>query len=393
MLAYLFERFPSFTQTFCVREVQALRQLGLRFPIFSIRSTLAEPAQSFPPEFRELTENLPEEIEATQPWTPAYWRARSARKRLVELWGPKGDRNRAYEAVWLLPRLKRLGVRHVHVHFAGIAARTAFWLKQLGGISYSLTAHANDFFVKTPEARLEDIFREAKFVVTVSDYSAHQLRERFPNASEKIHRIYNGIDCPLFALPPQPTDCPRILSVGRYIEKKGYFDLIEACAMLPDLNFQCDLVGSGPLEEALRRRIQEFGVENRVHLTGPKTEAEIQQMLQQASLFVLACRTESDGGKDNLPTVIMEAMAAGLPVISTRLAGVPEMVIDGKTGRLVEEQKPAELAKAIRDLFSSPIRAQEMGHAGSVLAQTTFDISVTAPQLKSLFQSHGVLLA
>lgn len=391
MLAYLFERFPSFTQTFCVREVQALRQLGLKFPIFSIRSTDSEPEQSFPAEVRTLTQNLPAEVEPKNVWTPTYWQARKARKRLVEQWGPEGDRNRAYEATWLQPRLAKQGVKHVHVHFAGIAARTAFWLKQLAGVSYSITAHANDFFVKSDVARLEDIFREAKFIVTVSDYSAHQLRERFPFASDKIHRVYNGIDCPLFAVPRQSANAARILSVGRYIEKKGYLDLIEACAQLPDLNFVCDLVGSGPLEEAMRQRVRELGVENRVRIAGPKTEAEIQKMLQQACMFVLACRTEHDGGKDNLPTVIMEAMAAGLPVISTRLAGVPEMVNDGKTGLLVAEQSPVELSRAMRELLSDPARAQLMGEAGIALAQSTFDVSATAPQLKGLFQRYGVL--
>src|SRR5690606_26031339 len=113
------------------------------------------------------------------------------------------------------------------------------------GFSYSFTAHANDFFVDQEGARLDALFREARFVVTVSDFSAAQLRERFPFAADRITRVYNGIDCSLYAGEARPVNPPMLLSVGRYIEKKGYSDLIDACAKIEGRDFVCRLIGGG----------------------------------------------------------------------------------------------------------------------------------------------------
>jgi len=390
---YLFERFPSFTQTFCYREVEAMTARLGEFPIVSIREPSGEPAQDFPPRLRGKTIYVPGDLETdARRWLSPYaWRARRLRHRMVEAWGKDADRRRALEAAWIAPLLQAHGVRHVHVHFAGLAARTAFWLQRATGITYSFTAHANDFFAVAPSARLDDLFAEARFVIAVSEFSARQLRERFPAAADRIHCGYNGLRCSDFAAPRQPSRPPSIVSVGRYIEKKGYPDLIEACRRLGDVPFICSLVGDGPLEGDLRARIAGAGLEGKVFLTGPRSQDEIRTMLAGATVFALACRTESDGGKDNLPTVIMEAMAAGLPVVSTRLAGVPEMVEEGVTGLLVPEQDPAALADALRQVLGDPIRAEEMGAAGRRLARERFDLSVTSGALLDRLREYGAI--
>jgi len=387
-LAYLFERFPTFTQTFCVREVQGLRAHGWKFPVFSIRSTEQEPIQNFPVEVRSYTENLPKKW--NKPWLPDYWRGRSLRSRLRKEWGMEGDRQRANEAIWLRRRCRQLGVHHVHAHFAGMAARAAYWLHRISDCSYSITAHANDFMDASKQRYLSEIFKHALFIVTETDFSVEYIEKRFPETVGKVHRVYNGIHTSEFVSRKSALSPPRILSVGRCVEKKGYFDLIEACKQLQDLDFSCDLVGSGPLEDEMRRAISKNRLDKKVRVAGSKSCEEIRHMLEESTLFVLACRTEKEGGSDNLPTVILEAMSASRPVVSTRIAGIPEMIVDGKTGYLVSEQNPEALAEAMRRVMTQPAHAEEMGRCGNERVHALFDTKVTIPHLIQIFEKYGL---
>ncbi|MFV0338900.1 MAG: glycosyltransferase family 4 protein [Chthoniobacterales bacterium] len=391
-LAYLFERYPAFTQTFCVREIEGLRRVGVRFPIYSIRYEDGYELQKLSSDaIRDLT-HLPQVERLAKKWLlPFAHRARTARHQLVQAWGRTGDRNRAYEAVWLGPELKSQNISHVHVHFAGIAARTAYWLKKFYGITYSITAHANDFFVSTEEDRLGCIFEEAKFVITVSDYSVKQLLQLYPCLAGKLHRVYNGIDTTCFTQEATPQTPPHILSVGRLIEKKGFQTLIEACAKLPDLSFKCSIIGEGPLFDCLQKKISKLGLQEKVFLLGPKAESEVKQQLLQTDIFALACCTEADGGRDNLPTVIMEAMAASLPVVSTKLAGVPEMVIEGETGLLSEEKDAESFAINLRRLLEDKPLATRMGKAGQKLGEQRFDTNKTTHDVLTVFQKYGFI--
>lgn len=369
--------------------------MGYEFPVYSLTSVAGEKTKHFEGGLYARTQTLPDvEAWAKKWWTPFSFRSRKIKKEIFSAWGVEGGRRRAAEAAWLGPRLRDAGVRHLHVHFAGRAARTAFWVWRHYGIPYSLTAHANDFFVDSPGLFLGDLFREAKFVVTVSDFSVRQLCGRFPESAEKMHRVYNGIDTASFAksvAEKEKMSRPSIVSVGRYIEKKGYSDLIQACALLEDLDFDCYLIGEGAGESAMREQIMRLGLGGKVHVTGPKSEGQIRDFLHQARVFALACSTESDGGMDNLPTVIMEAMAAELPVVSTRLAGVPEMVEERKTGLLVEEHAVPALAGALREMLEDRAKAEAMGKEGAAVARVRFDSRATSAELERLFFQYGVM--
>src|SRR5207249_4785872 len=206
------------------------------------------------------------------------------------------------EAAWLGLELRRLGIRHVHTHFAGMAARTAYWIKKFWGIGYSFTGHANDIFCETDfPVSLDDLVREAKFVVTETNFSRDWLREKFPDRARKIHRVYNGIHVEEFPAATHDSSKPRIISVGRCIEKKGFGDLIEACRILKQrgVEFDCRIVGGGPLEADLRAQIDRAGLNADVSLTGPRTEEEVIRLLTGSTLFALACVREADGGMDN----------------------------------------------------------------------------------------------
>ncbi len=385
--AYLFERFPSFTQTFCVREVLEMRRQGVRVPIWSIRDPRTEPKQDFSSELDGLTAYLPDSFsEILRRDTSFRRKARKAIGELCELWGGEGEKRRIYEALWLLPELQKREVEHVHTHFAGTALRTAFWLSKLGGIRYSFTAHANDIFCDEARERLQMLIRDSQCCITVSDFSKSYLDENFPLFSDKIFRVYNGIHPELFHQSVPSLEKPLILAVGRYIEKKGFGDLIAACRRLQGQKFEVQIVGQGPLESVLKR---EASGDSRIEITGPKSEREIIELMGRASVFVLPCVNEGDGGKDNLPTVIMEAMAAGVPVISTPVAGVPEMVVEDVSGHLVPPRDPSALAECLMNLLDDPRRALEMGMQGKRLCQERFATARTTEQLRGILARYG----
>jgi glycosyltransferase involved in cell wall biosynthesis len=305
----------------------------------------------------------------------------------VKGWDRQSDFLRLYQAVYVGLRLQGLGMRHVHVHFAGMAARTAYWITQFFGIRYSVTAHANDIFAPRDfVVSLAKLIESAMAVVTVSDYSVRLLQELFPQSAPKIHRVYNGVDLSRFHPSDFAADPPVIISIGRLIEKKGFGDLISACGLLRSRgrNFKCLIIGEGPLEQALRSQITAAGPKDTVELTGPQSQAQIIELLAHASVFALPCVRDADGGMDNLPTVIMEAMAAGLPVISTPLGGIPEMVEAGVTGELVAEHDPPALSAAIESLLADSGLARRLGEQGREMAHQKFSIEVSAEQLRKI---------
>jgi glycosyltransferase involved in cell wall biosynthesis len=179
---------------------------------------------------------------------------------------------------------------------------------------------------------------------------------------------------------------PMILSVGRYVEKKGFGDLIAACALLRErrVQFRCALAGGGPLEETLRAQIAAAGLGEMVELLGPRPHTEVRRLLAEARIFVLACVVEKEGGSDNLPTVIMEAMACGTPVISTRVAGVPEMIANGTDGLLVAPNDPVALAAAMEKLLGAPAFAASLAARAREVAEARFAIAKTTGALRDL---------
>jgi colanic acid/amylovoran biosynthesis glycosyltransferase len=395
-VAYVFERFPSFGQTFCYREVEELVRQGADVSVFSIRRPAGEPPEAWDQEIVRRVTYLPEEGELVKEVERASRAGElpPAATEAIREWDRRSDFLRLYQAAFVGLRLRRAGIERVHAHFAGMAARTAYWIRQFFAIEYSVTAHANDIFAPREFAvSLTKIFDAAHAVVTVSDFAVDQLRQQFSDNAGKFHRVYNGIDVGRFTVASLNAEVPLILSVGRLIEKKGFDDLIRACAILQKCGvaFRCDIVGEGPLESALRAQIEETGLGTFVHLIGPQTQRQIADRLAEATLFVLPCRKNAKGDMDNLPTVIMEAMAAGLPVISTALAGIREMVQSGVTGELSPPGNAEALADAIEGLVRDSIRAREYGVRGRELAETKFSITRNVSALATILAQRASL--
>jgi glycosyltransferase involved in cell wall biosynthesis len=387
--AYLFERFPSFGQTFCYREVAELARQGVNSPIFAIRNPKGEPPQDWDQRIVERVHYLPGEEQLLREVRQASKKGKLTEEVISALdeWGRRTDFLRLYQAVYVGSRLQEIGIRHVHAHFAGMAARTAFWIGKFFPITFSFTAHANDIFAPRDfEIGLDKLADATRVIITETDYAEKFLRERFPDRGDRIHRIYNGLDLAPFARADFSSVPPLIVAVGRLIAKKGFADLIRACRLLMERgkSFRCEIFGEGPLEEQLREQIAQLDLQGRVELPGAKPQHEIRTRLAVASVFVLPSVIDPDGGMDNLPTVIMEAMAAGLPVISTAVGGIPEMVIQSETGFLVPPGDVAALADAIERLFDEIGLAQRLGERGFQRAKKLFSIEKNVRSLLAL---------
>ena len=390
--AYLFERFPSFGQTFCYREVAELDRQGITPPIFSIRNPKDERPQDWDARIVERVHYLPGEEQLLREVHRASKKGKLAAEIIgaLDKWDRRTDFLRLYQAVYVGLRLREMGIRHVHAHFAGMAARGAFWIARFFPVTFSFTAHANDIFApRNFEIGLDKLVDAARIIVTVTDYAARFLRERFPNRADCIYRVYNGLNLAEFGRTDFSSTPPLIVAVGRLIAKKGFADLIRACGLLAEGGkaLQCEIIGEGPLENELRAQIEQLDLQNRAALSGAKPQREVRQRFAAASVFVLPSVVDPEGGIDNLPTVIMEAMATGLPVISTNIGGIPEMVVENETGFLVQPGDAAALAGAIEKLINDRPLAQRLGQAGYSRAQRLFSIEKNVRELCALINT------
>ena len=278
-------------------------------------------------------------------------------------------------------------IEHLHVHFINEPAGVGEIASMLIGMPFSITAHAKDIYL-SPPSDLSRKMARAKFIVTCNDYNRRYLEEL--DADVPIIKIYHGLDPQLFkaeaALDPS-AGAPLLLSVGRLRPKKGFHCLLDACALLKigGHKFRCVIAGYGPLREELEARIDRLGLGATISLAGMLTQEEVIALYKQASLFVLPCRITADGDRDGIPNVLAEAMAMELPVVSTNVSGIPELVEHNRSGILVRPEAPVELAAAIARLLDQPQLRQELGRAGRTKVCQLFAAEKNAAQLKAHF--------
>ena len=409
MLSYLFSRFPVVSQTFCDTEMLALEAAGHRLVIGSLnpppnsfrheRLATLKAEVIYPPPAAVL------DLPLHQPPNDPIWKAMAALAWEHEAKYGKSCKAalRARNAWHFAREFRKRGVQHLHIHFANRATHTALFLKK-AGFTYSFTAHAQDFMVDLDnDDLLREMIREATFTAAVSDYSRALLTKICPDAADRIHRVYNGIDptqFPKLALQSsapstinhQPSASPlRLISIGRLIDFKGFPVLLDAIATLRNNNIPVllQIIGEGPQRPALEAQIGRLDLHSAVRLRGLLSQEEIKMELANSHAFVLACLTDSKGATDILPTVILEAMACGLPVVSTTLAGVPEMVLDGETGLLAPPGDATALAAHLIALGEDPALRERLGSAGLARVQEVFSLQKTAGRLAALFPSQS----
>lgn len=376
-IAYVLKMFPRFSETFILSELLELERTGVEVHIYSLKQPIdtrrhadvdrIQGPVTYVPEitWSNARQFLRPHLSVAGRHPVGYLRVAGAACRRSAKSRSWSSIKRFLQAGYIGDSLRRERITHVHAHFASSATSVARDLRQMLGASYSFTAHAKDIFIDSvARDPLIQKLQLARFVVTISDYNVEHLRSIEPTAT--IHHIYNGLDLDLFRpAHPIPQNPPLVLAVGRLVEKKGFDDLIRACALLHDRgrSFRCEIIGTGDQEPILRDLIRSHGLEDRVTLPGPIPREELIERYPHASVFVAPCVVGSDGNRDGLPTVLIEAMALGVPVIATPVTGIPELVRDGHTGVIVPERNPEALAAAIERTLDCPDRARQIGRA------------------------------
>jgi glycosyltransferase involved in cell wall biosynthesis len=392
-IAYFLKMYPRFSETFIVNEILELEKQGVDVRIYSLRkpddgrfhAKLAQVKANvvYVPQYPEyeaerirdahqmLHQRIPDNYEALRDYT----------KKRAQPYTTKRFLQAGYVAAHLLAQ----PVDAIHAHFASSATSIAHLVHQLIGTPYSFTAHAKDIYHEDVSPySLKRKMKAARFVVTVNKYNQAHLQTLMGDDHADIRCLYNGIDLNHFQ-PPDPTirQSNLILGVGRLVEKKGFADLIRACAILHDwgLDFQCQIIGKGEMRESLNALIGEFRLAHRVKLVGAQPQDVVRQAMQESTLLALPCIVGSDGNRDALPTVILEAMATGLPVVSTTVTGIPEMIANDENGLLVEPGDVEGLARALAVLLEHPEKRRQMGVKAWERTKSLFDVCQNVAQL------------
>jgi glycosyltransferase involved in cell wall biosynthesis len=396
-LGYLLKKFPRLSETFVLGEVLAQEDHGTEVHVFSRRSPDDEPRHPELERLRATVEVLPS-TRIIDPWRELFSASEGSQELLENVRGTlESLRNFGLqrlpslmaEALYLRRRCAELDIGHLHVHFATEAAITALLLQGLGGPTYSVTAHAKDIYRSTVDLRvLEKIVGESEFVVTVCDANIRFLTERLGRIAEtKVRRLYNGIDVAGFAETPGEVVPGRILSVGRMVEKKGFDVLVDALARLHSraVAFTAVLAGDGDERETIENDVRRRGLERLVELPGPLDQGRVRELLATSEVFCLPCVIGKDGNRDALPTVLLEAQAAGVPIVSTPVTGIPEILDGGAAGALVPCHDPAATAAALESLLGDSARRESLAAAGRLRAAEVFDRRKNSMTLKAWF--------
>jgi colanic acid/amylovoran biosynthesis glycosyltransferase len=402
-LAYLTGRYPYVSHTFILREVRALRRLGVEIDTFSIwrsnrrgllaRADREEHARTFAVLPLSWVNAVSAHTRALAAAPKAYMSTAMAALRLAR----PGLRGRLMGMSWFVEcmivwaQLKRRGIRHIHVHINGTAPFVGLLVSRFGTredasapLTWSLTVHGPSEFYDVYGERLAAKVCDASLVVCVSDFARSQLMSLVSESQwEKLHVVHCGVDLAEFPLVDRPPhdDVVDVLCVGRLVQVKAHAVLISAMAILLErgVPVRLTIVGDGPKRADLQQIVQRLDIRDRVRFAGAVGQDDIRSYYRDADVFALPSVAEG------LPVVLMEAMATGLPVIASAIMGVGELVEDGATGVLVRPGRPDLLANALEELARAPDRRQALGRAGRARVAAEFELMTSARLLAGLF--------
>lgn len=391
-VGYVLKRYPRYSETFVVSEILAHEAAGLAIEIFALRPPVDTHFQNIISKVRSpVSYLLSPDLRASTFWATLE----NASEIIPDIWSKLAIAHGEnvydiHQAILLACAAYMRGITHLHAHFGTSATTVARLASQFTGIPYTFTAHAKDIFHETVQpADLTRKLTDAAAVITVSDYNLTYLNETYKQAATKVQRIYNGLDLAQFPYTSPQNRPPKIVAVGRLIEKKGFTYLIEACNLLRLRNctFQCEIIGVGLLEAELRSQIAALNLESHVELLGFRPQSEVIAHIQSAAVLAAPCVIASDSNRDGLPTVLLEAMALGTPCISTNVTGIPEVLHHQQTGLMVPQYDAIALAIALEQLLQDAnLRIQLSAQARQLIANN-FDIHCNAAHLRTIFRA------
>jgi len=391
-VGFVLKGYPRLSETFIAQEVLALEQRGLDIVIYSLR----HPTDT-------ATHPVNDEINAPVTYLPEYLRDEPDRVRraiafcrslptyeaVLKLWqcdfarDPTTNRVRRLGQAFVLaaeldPRIDRL-----HAHFLHTPASVTRYAAHLRGLPWSVSAHAKDIWT-SPDWEMQEKLADCAWAVTCTRANAEHMSALAPE--DRVACVYHGLDLSRFPTPALRPDnaVPVILSVGRAVPKKGYDDLLQALSKL-NRPFLFRHIGGGGEIDALKRLADELGLADRIEWLGARPQQDVLAAYRAADLFALASRVTEDGDRDGLPNVIVEAQSQGLPVVSTMVSAIPELIEDGQNGLLVPERSPDALAVALDTVLADPDRARAMGQAGEQRVRGDFDLNRCIDSLATRF--------
>lgn len=421
-IAYILKAFPRLSETFISNEIHLLESLGMKLQLFSIKQgerdqihdvveQIQAPLYILPPMTslsqttlsKWLRENLPAysphhlQLLRKRPGpylktlSKAIWWSMKYRK------SPGGGIRKVFIKEFLqagviaLKVIDSTTIRHLHAHFCHGATTVALFASELSGRSFSFTAHAKDIYQEdqNPGTLLQIKLRRARFVTTCTGTNLEYLRTL--SGRDNVHLVYHGLNTRQFHPCRERQDASsvvRILAVGRFVEKKGFHFLVEACSRLKQsgLSFHCQIIGEhGATLGKLQTMVKELDLQDRISLRGPVTHNELSGIYHQTDIFALPCQVLDNGDRDGIPNVLMEAMASGVAVVSSRISGIPELIQDEINGLLVPQKDVSALCEALQCLIEDPDRRRRLGHNARQAICQAFDARRTNLPLKQLF--------
>ncbi len=406
---YLVRSWPRLSQTFIVNEVLALERRGVDLVLFSlVRSgeLVVQPQVSqVRTAVRYLEDRLPlrqragEHLAVLRAGPMRYLRAALfawRRRDLASGYATATSIECFRYAVRVTAAVVRLrdegrAPTHLHAHFAHDPALVALLVRRLTGLPYSFTAHARDL-VQIPRSSLAARAAEATALITCCEANSDYIAVTVPESMPVVKVIHHGVELDLFKPRPRATPVaePRLVTVGRLVEKKGFPDLLQALGRLKasGRRISCQVYGDGPLLESLTALRDSLGLAEDVHFAGEHSRESIIQALHDSEIFVLTPTVTEDGDRDGIPNVLVEAMACGLPVVSTKAGGIPELVSHGVNGFLTEPGDVAGIETQIATLLDSPELRQQMGAAARRTVESDYDVNAAAERLEGIFLSQ-----
>ena len=401
-LGYIYSRYPVLSQTFCDAEMLELERRGHEIVLASLYPPKTELRHEYLAKLRAKIQYAPDSRAldklARKAKRSGRWPADMVQEHDLKYGAEYKAALRARNAFFFVELFERERLSHFHVHFANRAAHTALFVKAISGIPFSITAHGQDFMTDLGnEGLLRELCAAAEFVAVETDYSRDLLASRCPEAAGEIFRVYNGIDLSRFSgidnngSHEASGRSVRLLSVGRLVAFKGFHLLIDACFELEKrgLNFTLQIIGDGPLRDELETRARRHGLSGRIHFAGEQSQNQVLNALRACHIFVLASTVDERGASDVFPTVIAEAMASGRPVVSTIVAGIPELVANGETGWLVPPDDSQRLADAMDHLARDGNVRANFGRAGRRRVENVFTIERTIEPLLTRFAARA----